>query len=76
MGMATFTEDQEQVRREFRNLHSIFQTLKNSFFPDDPSFCELSMGMSGDYKISIQHGMREEYLKGISDLGIRIEKVE
>lgn len=55
MGMATFTEDAEQVRREFKNLAHIFQTLKTDYF-NTPQFSELSMGMSGDYHIAIEEG--------------------
>lgn len=56
MGMATFTDDLEKVRTEFKNLKSIFEDLKNSFFADDSDFKEISMGMSGDYKIAIEEG--------------------
>jgi len=56
MGMATFTDDANQVRNEFRRLKSIFQEIKNDFFADKPEFCEVSMGMSGDYKIAIEEG--------------------
>ncbi|MCB0644153.1 MAG: YggS family pyridoxal phosphate-dependent enzyme [Phaeodactylibacter sp.] len=56
MGMATFTEEEEQVRREFKNLSTIFQQLKNRFFADDPAFRTISMGMSGDYPIALEEG--------------------
>lgn len=56
MGMATFTEDTAQVRREFKNLNLIFQHLKSSYFATDPAFCEISMGMSGDYQLAIEEG--------------------
>jgi pyridoxal phosphate enzyme (YggS family) len=56
MGMATFTEDQEQVRREFKALSRIFRQLKEAFFKDAPHFKEISMGMSGDYKIALEEG--------------------
>ena len=52
MGMATFTEDMDQVRREFKSLHSLFEKLKSNY----PDFSILSMGMSGDYKIAIEEG--------------------
>lgn len=55
MGMATFTEDEEQLKREFRRLASIFDELKSNFNLG-PEFCEISMGMSGDYKIALQEG--------------------
>jgi len=56
MGMATFTENQEQVAREFQHLHGIFNELKEQFFKSSPNFCELSMGMSDDYQPAIAAG--------------------
>jgi len=56
MGMATFTDDESVVREEFRNLAMIFKKIKKDFFPDQDFFRELSMGMSGDYKIAIEEG--------------------
>lgn len=56
MGMATFTEDMEQVRQEFKMLRAIFSTLKNKYFEHQPVFKEISMGMSGDYQVAIQEG--------------------
>jgi pyridoxal phosphate enzyme (YggS family) len=56
MGMATFTDNFEQIRREFKTLHSIFNTLKTQFFKADAAFKEISMGMSGDYEIALQEG--------------------
>ena len=56
MGMATFTEDREQVRREFQQLKAIFDRLKSAFFAQDPGFCEISMGMSSDYRIALEEG--------------------
>lgn len=52
MGMATFTDDERQVRKEFDQLKHIFDTLKKDYFENEPSFKEISMGMSGDYKIA------------------------
>ncbi|MAT90510.1 MAG: YggS family pyridoxal phosphate-dependent enzyme [Flavobacteriaceae bacterium] len=49
MGMATFTEDMEQVRREFQQLKTVYDRLK-----DSNNFNTLSMGMSGDYEIALQ----------------------
>jgi hypothetical protein len=55
MGMATYTENEDTIHSEFRELVHIFNELKNSsFFNDD--FKEISMGMSGDYKIAIEEG--------------------
>ena len=56
MGMATFTDDQQQVRGEFRHLHQIFQNLKSQYFAQDPDFKEISMGMSEDYPIALEEG--------------------
>src|SRR5690625_1809840 len=52
MGMATFTDDMDQVRREFKSLKNVydqFQTL-------DDDIQILSMGMSGDYELAIEEG--------------------
>ena len=56
MGMATFTDDFEQVRKEFRQLKSYFKLLSEKYFKGEDSFKEISMGMSGDYKIAIEEG--------------------
>lgn len=56
MGMATFTEDTNQVQNEFRTLKSIFDNLKQNYFSNDTNFKEISMGMSGDYEIAIKEG--------------------
>lgn len=56
MGMATFTEDMEQVRREFRSLKQIFDNLKENFFKTNSGFKEISMGMSGDWQIAVEEG--------------------
>ena len=52
MGMATFTDDENQVRKEFAQLKSMFGNLKTKL--DDITI--LSMGMSGDYQIAIEEG--------------------
>ncbi len=54
MGMATFTDDDEMIRKEFNNLKSYFEKLKTHFNPND--FKIISMGMSGDYPIAIECG--------------------
>ena len=56
MGMATFTDDLVQVQEEFRHLKRIFNELKQQYFADKSEFKELSMGMSGDYKIAVEEG--------------------
>lgn len=56
MGMATFTNDKEQVKTEFEQLKSIFDRLKSSYFGQSSEFKELSMGMSDDFLIAIACG--------------------
>ena len=56
MGMATNTDDEVQVRREFHHLKEIFDELKAIYFAGNPEFKELSMGMSGDYRIAVEEG--------------------
>jgi len=56
MGMATFTEDMEHVRREFISLKAVFEWLKKDFFAAQQQFNEISMGMSDDYPIAIKEG--------------------
>lgn len=56
MGMATFTDDHEQVRSEFRYLHDCFDRLQQEFFAGASHFREISMGMSGDYPIAVEEG--------------------
>lgn len=55
MGMATFTEDMEVVRKEFRNLKSLFDKNKGSQV-ENIKFDILSMGMSSDYKVALEEG--------------------
>jgi pyridoxal phosphate enzyme (YggS family) len=56
MGMATFTSNVDQVRKEFRRLKTFFEKLKTLSLPSNVEMKELSMGMSGDYKIAIEEG--------------------
>ncbi len=56
MGMATYTNDNEQIRQEFSILKNSFAQVKMNYFADNPNFKELSMGMSGDYAIAIEQG--------------------
>lgn len=56
MGMATFTENRDQIRSEFRTLKSLFDKTKQSYFTTEATFCELSMGMSDDYQLAIEEG--------------------
>jgi len=50
MGMATFTDDETQVHREFTQLKNLYAELK-----DEYNFNTLSMGMSGDYQLALEH---------------------
>lgn len=56
MGMATFTDNREQVSVEFGSLRTIFDRLKQEYFSAEDWFCELSMGMSDDYSLAIEQG--------------------
>ena len=56
MGMATFTEDEDKVREEFKTLKTIFDELKSAYFQQEDAFKIISMGMSNDYKIAIEEG--------------------
>jgi len=56
MGMATYTDDEEQIRNEFRILHGIFTSLKDKYFADSDDFKEISMGMSDDYTLAVEEG--------------------
>lgn len=56
MGMATFSDDTNLVRREFRQLKGIFDRLKSRFFAHADHFKEISMGMSGDWQIAVEEG--------------------
>jgi pyridoxal phosphate enzyme (YggS family) len=53
MGMASFTEDQSLIRKEFQEVNRIFSVLKSHF---GDSFNEISTGMSGDWKIAVEEG--------------------
>jgi pyridoxal phosphate enzyme (YggS family) len=52
MAMATFTEDEDQIHREFQVLEDLYEETSKT----QPDFSILSMGMSGDYKIAMEHG--------------------
>ncbi len=56
MGMATFTDDMDQIRTEFRKLAEYFKTIKRQYYSTNDYFDTISMGMSGDYKIAIEEG--------------------
>jgi pyridoxal phosphate enzyme (YggS family) len=56
MGMATFTDDNTQIRSEFNQLHRFFHQIKNDYFAGNSSFNELSIGMSDDYPVAVEEG--------------------
>ncbi|CAI8174672.1 MAG: Uncharacterised protein [Polaribacter sp. SA4-10] len=56
MGMATFTDNQEQLEEEFISLKKFFDTQKTKSLSDNCQLNILSMGMSGDYQLAIKNG--------------------
>ena len=56
MGMATNTEDEKEIEKEFKSLHDFFMELKSEFFAGQAGFKEISMGMSHDYQIAVKAG--------------------
>lgn len=56
MGMASNTDDEAQIQREFKGLAALHARLKEKYFPDNDDFKELSTGMSGDYKLALAEG--------------------
>ena len=56
MGMATNTDDEEQIKKEFQSLSDFFNEIKQEFFNGNESFKEISMGMSDDYPFAIEAG--------------------
>ena len=56
MGMASFVDDTNQIRNEFKALQAIFSEIKHNYFSDQTSFKEISMGMSGDFQLAIEEG--------------------
>jgi PLP dependent protein len=56
MGMASFSDDAQLVRAEFRRLKQLFDLLKSRYFSEKADFREISMGMSGDYTLAIEEG--------------------
>ena len=56
MMMASLTDDEKQLCREFQTAKNLFDELKHDYFADDPDFCERSWGMSDDYPLALSHG--------------------
>jgi pyridoxal phosphate enzyme (YggS family) len=56
MSMASFTPNEQQIRAEFTAVQQAFVDIRNRYFNDSSSFNQLSIGMSGDYKIALEYG--------------------
>ena len=56
MMMASYVDDEQQIRSEFRLAKSLFDEAKAQYFADDDAFCERSWGMSHDYRIAVEEG--------------------
>lgn len=56
MGMATYTENSDQIRREFRHLTRIFEELRTSVFSGRDHFDQRSFGMSADFLLAVEEG--------------------
>lgn len=56
MCMATNTDNEDQIRSEFRVAHDTFEEVRERFFHDEEAFRELSMGMSEDYRMALEEG--------------------
>ncbi len=56
MGMATFSDDRQLIREEFRKLKRIFDHVKKTYFNEEETFDTLSMGMSNDYELAVEEG--------------------
>ena len=56
MCMASLTDDEQQITREFETAHQFFLHAKEAYFSQETSFCECSWGMSDDYPLAVQHG--------------------
>ena len=56
MMMASYVDDEQQIRSEFRLAHSLFDEVKAQYFSDCDYFCERSWGMSHDYLLAVEEG--------------------
>ena len=56
MMMASYVDDEQQIRSEFRHAKKLFDDVKASYFADADYFCERSWGMSHDYLIAVEEG--------------------
>ena len=74
MGMASFVEDRDHIRLEFKKLKKCYDQLKQLLFASNSEFCHLSMGMSGDWPIAIEEGSTLIRL-GTQIFGYRTSKI-
>ena len=56
MMMASYVDDEQQIRSEFRHAKQLFDEVKTRYFSDADYFCERSWGMSHDYLIAVEEG--------------------
>lgn len=56
MMMASYVEDEAQIRQEFRSAHNFFDEVKQRYFAESPYFTQRSWGMSHDYPIAVEEG--------------------
>ena len=56
MGMATYTNDESQIRKEFRELSGLYSKIQSGISADNIEMKELSIGMTADYHIAIEEG--------------------
>ena len=56
MGMATNTEDERRIRKDFVALHDLFEEIKGDPALGLKHFTRLSMGMSGDWQLAVKEG--------------------
>lgn len=56
MGIATNTDDEAHLQVEFAGLQKLFERIKATYFANDTHFSQLSMGMSSDFPLALQHG--------------------
>ena len=75
MGMATLTDNQKQIRREFRALKQHFDYLKEKYFAHQTAFKEISMGMTDDYLLAVEEGSTMVRI-GSAIFGERAKKVD
>ncbi|HON17901.1 MAG TPA: YggS family pyridoxal phosphate-dependent enzyme [Salinivirgaceae bacterium] len=56
MGMATFTDDENQIANEFQTIYQLFNSIQKQYPLKYPNFKELSIGMSSDFRIAVNYG--------------------